>query len=109
MRAIGGGQYGMHQFFGSGFPVASGDGEHGNGKLLPMVEGELLQGFQHIFHQQGLFIKVKFFFIDDGEGRAIGKGLPGKSIAVEVGPFEGEENAPLDYVAGIGTYARSLF
>jgi hypothetical protein len=82
----------MDQFLGGGFAIAAGDGDEWDIELAAMMQGELLQGSEDVGDEDETVGPAgSRVLVDDGIGGALLQGFGGKGIAIEVGPFEGEE------------------
>jgi len=106
---MGGGEDGVYQLLRRGLPIAAGDGYKRDLELTAMVEGQPLQGGEHVFHEDELidgYAVACGGFVDDGIGGALFQGLAGESVAIEAGAFQGKEKIALPELAGICLYGR---
>lgn len=101
------GQDGVDQLFGGGLAVAAGDGDEWDVELLPVVEGQLLEGGQDVGDEEELVAgALRGRFVDDGVSGAKLEGFCRELVAIEVGTFEGEEEIAGRQLARVGLDGR---
>ena len=91
--AVAFGQYGVDKLLGGGLAVGARDAYHGDGELVAVVRGQLLQGQQHVLHHHAAGIVIVLGIGRDAEGCALFQRLRDESIAVEGLALEGEKDA----------------
>ena len=77
-------EYGVNQFFGGCFTIASRDGNKRNGELVAVMSGQRLQCRQGIINPDKAVISRCGFFIYHGEGCPIFQGLHREQITVKM-------------------------
>ena len=87
------GEHRIDELLGRGLAIAPGKPNDAGLALLSVVQGQFLEGFQHVLAEDVLAGGVVFLFIDHGIGCSFFQGILGKGIAVEVGSLEREEQA----------------
>ena len=88
------GEDGGDQLLGGGFAVGAGDADDGDGEVAAVLAGKLLEGAQHVGHDDAAVVDLVLRVADDAEGGALLQGLRREGVAVEMLAPEGEEDAP---------------
>ncbi len=101
-------QHGAHQFLGSGFAIAAGDGDEWDIELFPVMFGQVLQGGEHIFNNEYALIGMGWWLIHDGIGCACLQRLLGKIVTVEIRALQCEIQIAGFERTGIGLNRRVL-
>ena len=107
---VGGAEFFCHhsgnQLFGGGLSVGACDADDGDGELLPMVGGQLLQSLQTVLDHYAARVVRQCTVLGDDIRRALVQCRQGKLVAVETLAFETYEYAVRDDVACVGANLR---